>query len=220
MTKRQQKKLERLKKKEARLMAKAEAASAKADAFAANSDTETATVTVGGRAQEVKIAKAGSRARNSRLKALEIQVAKQQAEIEALRDELDARDDEDAERMAGNMLLSDAAIGGLRALVAILNAGDKVQNTGAYIAATSLDALADAGGLEADQQKYARLGSLIMQSLAYYDPERGFSSVVEQDPKPVEIEGLGALPGQVAELQMRVSDLQSALDVEIPNATA
>ena len=222
MTKRQQRKLERLRKKEARLNAKAEAAAAKADAFSRDSDTETATVTAGGRQQEVKISKAGSKARNQRLKALEIGQAKAMAEIEALRDELDAKDAEDQDRMQGNMLLSDAAIGGLRALVALLNAGDAVQNTGAYVAATSLDALADAGGLEDDQAKYARIGSLVMQALAYYNPDLGFSSIVESD-KPVEIDDMGMLPSadqRVVELERELAFLRGQLSTTAVGAVS
>lgn len=179
-----EKKAERLRRKSTRKQAKADAAAAKADAFdPPNSEgTETATVIAGGRSSEVKIRKHGSKARNQRLKALEKKVAEQEAEIEDLQEQMEELLDKLESRSQGTLMLSDAAIGALRTFTALANVNDKVQQPMALVGSTALDALADSGNLQEDQQKMARIGGLLLQLLAYYDAEQGLGSVWGADP--------------------------------------
>lgn len=219
MTRKQQRRANRLRRRQERLEAKAQAARGKADAFESGSKGR-GTLTVGGQRTEVELDMEQIQALTRRIAAAELALAKQEARIESAEEAIEEQQEDDDARTSGNMLLSNAAIGALRALVAVLNVGDKIQNTAMYVAATALDALADSDQLEPDQEQWARVGSLIAQIGAYYDPEEGFASITGKD-KPVEIEGAGPLPGgSYAELSARLDALVDTLDIEIPNARA
>lgn len=202
-----QKRAERQRRRAERRRARAAAAEAKANVFA--KDQEEATVIGQDKAgrtvrQRVLLDKRGSQTRNARLTELERQVAELEAdneskdeEIAALTERLEKVETYLNRRSNQNTVVSAAAMKAARALVRILNVTDKVHSPGALIAAEALQ-LSDVlgvvtdgedDGIDRDMATWLEAGGTLLTAYAYYDPKRGFGSILEADRPSVTVEG-------------------------------
>lgn len=187
-----EKKAERLRRRAQRKQSRVDAVEAKADAFdpPEEESIEEAQIEVTNKAghpvrQNVRLRKKGSRMRNKRIKGLEKQVADLEAKVEDLTEDLEgalaALEKWHENRTKTNTIFGTATLGAANALISFINMSDKVQNPLALAGSEALDALSDTKIIEKDQKVWARVLRVALKGLAYYDAEKGFSSVFQSD---------------------------------------
>ena len=203
-----QKKADRLRRQANRAKARTAAANAKADVFAPpeNKGVERATIQRGKEQFEVNLKSPAAAARNQRLKAIEGEQASSSAERESLQEQITELRDQLERRARSGMIIGKTTIGGLRTFLQVMNSKDLPQSPVALAAATALDALADAGDLDDDQEEYTRLLGVLLQAYAYYDSEEGFASVwTSDDPEKAKKEAKKAITKKAKKMAIRLA---------------
>ena len=212
----------RIAKRAERKQARADAARAKAEVYEAAAQGQSAAV-IGRRRdgsqvrQQVQIEDPRLEALIKRVTELESQMAAVKADNESLQEEVDSLEAEAQEAYAGTLSALAGVSGFIRAAIQMINLNDKVQSPIGLVLADGLDALADQQAGNTITKQRMQLGSTAAKAYAYWG-DAGLSDVVSVD-KPVDVDGYGTLPAEVADLRTQVDALTAAVDLPLPNAS-
>ena len=191
-----EKKAARLRRKAQKRRASAAAADAKAAVF--DGDVETTLEARGpdGKRiqQDVKVRGRWLRTIQQRLQALDDRVDELEEEVHDLtedRDEFEKQVKQLQEhlerRQAQTVLLSGVGLKAMRGFVRILNASDRPTNPGALVIAEALKLSDLVGGdvkMDKDMANLAELASTAATMWAFYNPDKGLSSLFQPDDAP------------------------------------